>query len=107
MTKKINSCYRCQPYIKQHITTDDNQDLVRAICIFGDAVDSCDNLSEEAKNEIVGILNAIIGGYPSTILVSSIFNSFSIIVRKHIFNIKKGEDLWNKIEIIAKNKDIT
>lgn len=104
MPGKINRCYRCQPYIRQHIVADGNQDLVQAICLFGDAVDSCDKLSEEAKNEIIGILNAIIGGYPSTILVSSIFCSFSIIVRKHISNVSKGEDLWNKIEIFAKKE---
>jgi len=103
MPEKINRCYRCQLYIRQHISADSNQDLVKAICLFGEAVDSCYKLSEEAKNEIIGILNAIIGGYPSTILVPSIFCSFSIIVKKHLANVSEGEDLWNKIEILAKN----
>lgn len=83
---------------------DGNQDLVQAICLFGNAVDSCDKLSEEAKNEIIGILNTLIGGYPSTILVSSIFRTFSIIVKKHISNVQKEEELWNKIEILAKKE---
>ena len=97
MDEKLSHCYRCEPYTKSFIV-DGNEKLVKAIRDFGNAVDANEDLIPETKNEIVGILNTLVGSYPSTIRVASIFDTFSKIVKGHISGIATIEVLWAIVE---------
>lgn len=98
--KKISPCYSCELNFKK-LVTDGYESLVKAIQVFGNEVAVDEDLSPEIKNEIVGILNAVVGGYPSTIQVASIFKTFSKIVKEHISGKDKIEALWSTVEINA------
>lgn len=104
MDQELSHCYRCKLYTESFIA-DGNEKLAKAICDFGNAVDANESIIPESKNEIIGILNSIIGGYPSTIKVSSIFDNFSKMVKSRISGIAMIEPLWQVVEVNIKNRN--
>jgi len=65
MNQKISPCYKCYFQTKP-IVEAGNDGLARAILTFGESVENCSDLKETTKNEVVGILNAIVSSYPSS-----------------------------------------
>ena len=102
MDEKLSHCYRCELNTKSMIAGG-NESLLKAIRDFGNSIDANEDLSPENKNEIVGILNTVVAGYPSTIRVASVFETFSKIVKGHISGMATIEVLWSIIERNGKN----
>lgn len=102
MDEKLSHCYRCELNTKS-LMADGHETLLKAIRDFGNAVDTNKDLSPKTKNEIVGILNTVVDGYPSTIKVASVFKALSKIVKEHISGMATIEVLWSIIENNVKN----
>lgn len=103
MDKKVEHCYRCGEFNKNLVSA--NEKLSQAICEFGNAVDKEESLLPVTKNEIIGIINSIVGGYPSTLMAPIVFETFSKIVNGHIYEVPEIKSLWDIVEdIVNKSK---
>ena len=96
MNQKVSPCYKCYFQTKP-IVEAGNEKLALAIQTFGEAIVNCKNLKEKTKDEMVGILNAIVSSYPSSSSIPVVFDTFSQNVFCRIENNESLKNLWEAV----------